>query len=128
MWRFLILSLVLPFSGCADETVSGYADPGATYVLTEIAGQAFEARASISFPEEGRALGEAPCNRWSAEQTAPYPWLTLGPIAATRRACTAMTEEQAFFDALATMTLVEVQGETLILSNEDGAEMVFRAE
>ncbi|NNE81738.1 MAG: META domain-containing protein [Silicimonas sp.] len=128
MWRVLVLSLVLPFAGCADETVSGYADPDAVYVLAEIDGKAFDARASISFPETGRAFGEAPCNRWSADQTAPYPWLALGPIAATRRACLAMADEQVFFAALADMTLVEVQGDTLILSSEDGTEMIFRAE
>ena len=128
MWRLLMTSLVLPFSGCADETVSGYADPAAVYLLAEIDGEAFGSRASMSFPEEGQATGEAPCNRWSAAQSAPYPWLELGPIAATRRACPALEDERRFFEALAEMTLVEVQGDVLILSNDDGREMTFQAE
>ena len=128
MWRVILVSLSLPFAGCADETISGYADPLATYRLLEIDGARFGSSASIAFPEEGKAAGEAPCNRWLADQTAPYPWISLGPIAATRRACPDLADEQIFFESLAEMTLVEVQGGVLILSNEDGREMSFRAE
>ena len=128
MWRFLILAFTLPFAGCADETISGYADPNAVYHLQEIDGAPFQATATISFPETGRAMGRAPCNAWSAEQSAPYPWLKLGPIAATRRACLDLEAEGVFFAALSAMTLAEVQGDVLILSDEDGRTMVFRAE
>ena len=128
MLRFLFLALTLPFLGCADETVSGYADPTAVYRLVEIDGVAFAARATISFPEEGRIVGEAPCNRWSAGQDAPYPWFAPGPIAATRRACPELEAETRFFEALGRMSLAEVQGPILILSSDDGLEMVFRVE
>ena len=97
-------------------------------MLTEIDGQAFPARASIAFPEPGRAAGEAPCNSWSAEQTAPYPWLELGPIASTRMACPDLGQESIFFQSLEAMTLAEVQGPILILSNDAGLEMVFRTQ
>ncbi|MCG6883459.1 MAG: META domain-containing protein [Silicimonas sp.] len=121
---------LLPFLsiGCADETISGYANPDATYRLTELSGTPFEALATISFPEEGRAAGQAPCNAWSAEQAVPYPWISLGPIAATRRACPELAKEQAFFEALGRVTLAEVQGGVLILSDDHGVVMVFEAE
>lgn len=128
MLRPALLALVLPIVGCADETISGYADPGATYRLIEIAGETFDARATITFPEEGRVAGEAPCNRWSAAQSVPYPWFALGPIAATRRACPALEAERRFFAMLSEMTLVEVQGPVLILSDDDGRAMVFEVE
>ena len=127
MFRMLAL-LALPFAACSDETISGYADPDATYRLIEIEGAPFVARATMRFPEAGRLEGEAPCNRWSAEQTAPYPWFAPGPIAVTRRACPDLETESAFLTALAGMTLAEVQGPVLILSNENGGEMVFEAE
>ena len=126
--RFLFLGMTLSFLGCADETVSGYADPAAVYRLKEIGGEAFAARATITFPEEGQIVGEAPCNRWSAGQSAPYPWFDPGPIAATKRACADLVAETRFFQVLAAMTLAEVQGPVLILSNDDGVQMVFRAE
>ncbi len=130
--QFIMKSLwilaLLPLSACADETISGYADTGATYRLTHIGEAIFTADATITFPKQGVARGKAPCNTWSATQTAPYPWLSLGPIARTERACPALAAEQTFFDALTTMTLAEVQGATLILSNDAGVEMVFSAE
>ena len=128
MVRFALPLFALSFLGCADETVSGYADPAASYRLVEIEGQAFAARATITFPEEGRVAGEAPCNRWSAVQAVPYPWFELGPIAATKRACSALEDEGRFFAMLSAMTLAEVQGPVLILSDDDGREMVFEAE
>ena len=98
------------------------------YRLQSIDGVDFAARATIAFPEEGRVTGDAPCNAWSADQGVPYPWFELGPIAVTRRACLALAEETLFFEALGQMTLAEVQGATLILTNDAGREMVFLAE
>lgn len=126
--RFFSTLFILGLLGCADETISGYADPEAAYRLVEIDGTEFSARATIAFLEEGTASGEAPCNAWSATQSVPYPWFELGPIAATKRACSDLSEEARFFDALGQMTLVEVQGPILILTNDDGREMVFKAE
>lgn len=123
--RALAILLVLGY--CSDETVSGYADPEATYHLSEIDGVAFTSAATIAFPEEGRVQGMTPCNTWSAEQGAPYPWFELGTVAATKRACPDLEEETAFLTALSEMAFAEVQGPVLILSNDDGREMVFQA-
>lgn len=121
--------LLLPFFfvlACSDETISGFADPSATYRLDELNGEAFDANATIRFPRQGVAEGDGPCNRWSAEQTVPYPWIELGPIAATRRACPELEAETSFFMALEKASLAEVVGPVLILSGDD-VEMVFRA-
>jgi heat shock protein HslJ len=42
-------------------------------------------------------------------------------------ACPEMVAETAFFEALDDMTLSEASGDTLILSNSDGRQMVFVA-
>ena len=55
-----------------------------------------------------------------------YPWFELGLMRATRMACGDLPAEREFFAMLATMTLAEVSGDVLILSNPDGAEMVFQ--
>ena len=126
--RRLALLAVLLLAQCGpDETISGYADPGAVYVLEEIDDAPFPARATISFPEEGRVAGDAPCNAYLGKQTAPYPWFEIGQIAATERACADLAAERDFLSALPEMSLAEVQGGILILSNDDGREMVFRA-
>lgn len=114
-------------TACKDETISGYANPDTRWALVELDGVPFPANATISFPEKGRIAGQAPCNSYSGTQTAPYPWFETGPIAATRRACPDLAAESAFFEALAQVRIAEVSGDTLILSNEDGRELVFKA-
>ena len=127
MFKPATVALLFALPNCAgDETISGYADTTATYALSDIAGTAFIARAAIRFPTEGRIEGQGPCNAFSAAQTVPYPWFDAGAIMATRRACPDLPAETEFFAALSEMTLAEVQGDVLILSNEDGREMTFR--
>lgn len=122
---FLIPAATLLLSACKDETISGYADAGAVWSLVELDGTAFPASATLSFPEKGRIAGQAPCNTYSGTQTAPYPWFETGPILSTKRACPDLNAETAFFAALSVMSIAEVSGGTLILSNEAGREMVF---
>lgn len=114
-------------SACKDETISGYADPEAVWELTELNGTSFEARATMSFPEQGKITGQAPCNRYFGAQKAPYPWFETGPIAATKMACPDLEAETQFFAALEKMNQSEALGSTLILSNDKGDEMVFKA-
>lgn len=126
--KCLLLIALAALAACKDETLTGYGAAGQTWVLHSIDGAPFTQRATIAFPEEGRITGDAPCNSYFARQTLPYPWFKAEGIGATKRACPALAAEQAYFDALARMTLAEVAGATLILSTEAGDEMVFRAD
>lgn len=119
---FLYLSACFP-----DESISGFVDPTSVYQLVKVDGVSFEATATISFPDTGKVEGQAPCNRYFAAQTEPYPWFALDGIGATRMACPDLSAETAFFAALEDMTLAEVSGDTLILSNTNGRQMVFNA-
>lgn len=110
-----------------DETVSRHTDGVTAFALQSIDGTAFKGSATIDISESGKIAGRAPCNSYFASQTAPYPWLALGPIGSTKMACPDLAQEGQFFDALGAMTLVEVVGNTLILSNDTGREMVFQA-
>lgn len=124
----LICLLALSLLGyCKDETVSGYAGTKTTWLLQSINDAPFPARATLTFPEEGRIAGQAPCNRYFAAQTVPYPWFEIGPIGSTKRACPDLDAEAKFFQAMSTMTLAEVAGDTLILSTQEGGQMVFKA-
>ncbi len=124
----ILLPLVLLIPACKDETVSGYAAPGAVYVLAELDGAPFPARATLTLPEAGHVAGEGPCNSYAARQTLPLPWFGLKAMSVTERGCPELAAEGMFFDALQSMTLAEVSGQVMILSNDAGREMVFRAE
>ena len=124
----LWLTLPILLAACLkDETASGRADPRAVYALREWNAQAFSGTATISFPEPGRIAGDAPCNRFFANLTVPYPWFAIDRIGTTRRACPEAQTENEFFKALRSASLVEVSGPVLILSNDEGLQMVFRA-
>lgn len=125
-----LLTLMAVFTLAAyapDESISKFVDPVAEYHLIELDGAPFTGRATIQFSEEGRVNGQAPCNRYFATQSVPYPWFALEGIGATRMACPDLDLESAFFEALEGMTLAEVAGDTLILSNSAGRQMVFEA-
>jgi len=112
----------------ADETVAGYAPDGVNWRLIELSGDPFPATATLQLLAKGKVTGAGPCNRFSARQTAPYPWFALTAIAATKRACPDLELEAEFFGALETMTLSEVSGTLLILTDDAGDQMVFEAE
>ena len=126
--RLVLAVMALSVLGyCKDETVTGYGGAEAVWHLESLDGAAFPARATLMFPAEGELAGEAPCNTYSGRQTVPYPWFAAEAVAATKRACPKLAEEALYLTALAEMTLVEVLGGVMILSNDAGREMVFRA-
>ncbi len=127
--RYLTLSLLLPLAGCyGDETTRAYGAADKVWRLSELNGAPFTANATITFPQEGRLAGDAPCNSYSATLEVPYPWFETGPITATKRACPDLAAESAFFETLTRATLSEVLGDVLILSDPNGPLMVFNAD
>jgi heat shock protein HslJ len=122
---FLILAMTM--TACqADETISGYSDTDAVWQLTEINGQAPKSTVTLTFPEQGKIAGRAPCNRYFGTQTKPLPWFETGPIASTKMACPHLEEETQYFQALEQSTLAEVSKTTLILSNDTGPILTFK--
>ena len=122
----LFLAAPLALAACTqDQTASAFIDKDAIYQLAELDGRPFGARATISFPEAGVISGQAPCNSYSAQQDAPYPWFDIGVMRSTRRACENMRAEQHFLGALGSMTLIEANGDIVILRNDAKREMIF---
>jgi heat shock protein HslJ len=126
--RVLLICLALiTLAGCKyDESVSGYTASSTVWSLTELDGEVFTPRATIAFPEKGKVSGTGPCNSFSASQTVPLPWIEIRNLVSTKMACPDLSMETVFFSALGDMSLAEVAGNVMILSNESGREMVFR--
>ena len=123
----LTLPFVALFQCDRDETVAAYGAADRAWALHEVDGQPYEASALLQFPEEGRIAGNAPCNSYQGVLSAPYPWFEIKDLTATRAACAGLEAEGFYFAALMAMTQSEVSGDVLILRNEDGQEMVFKA-
>jgi len=123
---------LLPFlaliGGCfADEGLTGYA-PGRWHLVQNGGADPSAATQAITLDLSTRGLisGRGPCNAYSAPQTAPYPWFAPGPVTSTHRACPGLAAEQAYLAALSQMSLAEVSGPVLILSNDAGETLEFR--
>ncbi|KZY51938.1 META domain-containing protein [Sulfitobacter sp. KE29] len=128
MRSFLILAALSALPQCqGDETVRAYGAGDKTWHLVKLDGKPFDARATLTFPETGKIAGLAPCNAYSAAMTVPYPWFDTGHIAVTRRACPDLAGETAFLDALTEVTISDVLGDTMILSDDSGERLVFKA-
>ena len=124
----LALSAVLALINCrGDETLTAYGAAQTDWQLVQIDGKAFDADATLRFGADGAVTGSAPCNTLRGVQAAPYPWFALEQAAFSRRACPDLPLEQAMMSALNAMTLAETGPGTLLLSNDAGREMLFRA-
>ena len=121
--------LLVALTACAgDETLSAYGAAGKTWRLSQIDGAPFSAAATLEFPAPGKIAGQAPCNAYRAETTAPYPWFDTTGLSSTRKVYPELLEETRFLEALQTMGEAEVTGDVLILRNGSGREMLFRAD
>ena len=132
MKNFLPFVLCASLTACtADETITAYGAGDRFWRVIEINGAAFEPTATISFAAAGTVTGKAPCNTFTARQMAPYPWIELGPIAATKRACPNLAQEAMFFETLSAVNTAHVLGDTMILTavteGETTAQMVLKA-
>jgi heat shock protein HslJ len=128
MKQAMLLLASLMLNACyGDETVRAYGAADKVWTLIELRDTKFAATATLTFLEKGRIAGKAPCNSFNASQDAPYPWFNAGPIASTRMACPELAAENAYFEALSEVTLSEVLGDTLILSNDDGVLLTFKS-
>ena len=124
----LILLAILAFTVFQpDETVRRYGGASPTWHLETLNDAAFEAEATLTFPSRNIVAGSGPCNAFRSTNTTPYPWIELGPIAATRRACPALDAEAAYFEALKAARVVVIEGKTLTLSDEEKPLAMFKA-
>ena len=126
--RLTLCAAAVALSACqGDETVTAYGGAGKTWVLREIDNAPFTARTTLTFPEPGQITGQGPCNGYSATLRVPYPWFDAENLISTKTACPDLAQETVYFQSLDAMSLIEVLGDVMLLSNEAGRQMVFKA-
>lgn len=128
MPALIILAIVLALTmGGPDETLRRYGAAERVWHLVSLNGTPVETTATITFPRRYQITGQGPCNIYNSTNTTPYPWIALGPIVATKRACPELQIEAAFFRALSAASIVVIDGDSLTLSTEDATLMIFKA-
>lgn len=96
-------------------------------IRTPVQGTALTA----TFGTDGSVTGSTGCNRFKGPYEESGARLKIGPLAATRRACTgpdgAASQEQAYLDALQSVVRYERSGSKLTLFNAKGQMAVTLA-
>ena len=119
-------AILLLLCACSqDESIRAYGARDDAFALGSVNGQDINASMTVSFPRPWRIAVEGPCNTFSGVQSAPYPWIAVGPLTVTRRICPQLAQETALIAALRRMTVAVVEEFSLTLSNDDGERMVF---
>ncbi len=86
---------------------------------------------TMIFGEDGSLSGSSGCNNYNGSYTLDGDKITIGPLAATRMACSepagVMEQEAQFWAALATAATYRIEGKRLALRTQDGALAVDAA-
>jgi heat shock protein HslJ len=95
-----------------------------------VTGLVADSTLTLEFGADGRASGNAGCNRFTTTYTVDRDQLSFGNTAVTRRMCAdegVMQQEQAYLAALAQVRVQRMEGGELELRAEDGAlQAIFR--
>jgi heat shock protein HslJ len=92
-------------------------------VLQDLAGTPAlpNVKATLAFPEAGRAAGNASCNRFTGSAEISGDTLKFGMLASTRMACAdeaVNSQETQYLKALAAAKRFELQDSTLLIYEE----------
>jgi len=125
MSRALAALAALALAGCATPPPPAAAPSaeGATWMLSRLGEEAVTAPVSFTVTGE-RVAGFGPCNRYFGAYRRDGAALSVGPIAATRRACADLALEERYFAALTDVTGAAVEGDTLTLRDDGGAALM----
>ena len=113
---FLLLFLV---AACATRDTAASLD-GTSWTLTT------SSAITLRFAD-GSATGSGGCNQYRATYTQSGSSLTLGPVAATKRACVdpeGNRRETEYFDALSRVTSFTISGDRLTLRDAAGTAVL----
>lgn len=122
MRQAVLLALGLALTACNNAPYGG---PAQIWTLKALNGTPFTAPTTLTFSNSDKFSGQGPCNQYFGAFKGPYPAFNTGLLSSTRRVCPELGVETLFFEALQTVTIARVDGNTLVLSGPDATEMIF---
>ncbi|SMP17701.1 META domain-containing protein [Shimia sagamensis] len=124
---FLAVTAILGLAACdPTDTLTKHGGMNYDWQLSEVDGAPVDYSAVVAFGPHGSVNGMGPCNGFSGSQRKPYPWIAIQVDFVEELYCSDIDDEEAFLTSMMEMTLVEVSGDRLLMSNDAGREMAFR--
>lgn len=93
--------------------------------LRSLSGADVTAEITLSLGGDGALHGKAPCNRYFGKNAAQLPKVQIDGLGSTRMACPELDLEGRYLEALQSVHLAEITGESLILSGDKGVTLEF---
>jgi heat shock protein HslJ len=137
-----VLSMSIALGGCmadkkpaqASATAPSSTPPpkltGTQWTLEDLGGKPVIAssRATLTFPEDGRAAGNGSCNRFTGTVDITGSTIKFGPLAATRMMCdpASTNQESEYLKALAGAEKYEVQNRLTLYLYVHGLQQPLR--
>ncbi len=126
--RQILPVALLAVAACSPlpDTVGEAAPAGTLWRLETVNDAPAPYAASLRLLRNDRVVGITACGPFTAEQTAPLPWLDLGAFDPETPGCDD-PGAAAFHAALKSMDFAEVLEDRMLLSNAAGQSLFFRA-
>jgi heat shock protein HslJ len=124
------MGILTLLGGCKPEPVGGdLANTYWTLSAAKLDGKTIQfpkaADVNLAFAE-GKFSGKGPCNSYFGEYFTKDATIDLGEIGATKRACSELEQENAFFSLLSKAETYSIKGDKLELSGPNGQLQFFR--
>lgn len=126
----VVLLACQPFAGSEASGATDKTSPAATHLvgiwMIEQIGERDvidDNRLRIQFTDTGKINGHSSCNRFFGEYVHTESELDIKPLGSTRMMClpTLMEQEQRLLEQLQGARQAQIEGDYLILKDEDGA-------
>ena len=126
--RPILPAALLALAACSPlpDTVGEAAPAGTVWRLETVNNAPAPFAASLRLLKNDRVFGSTACGPFTAEQTAPLPWLEFAAFDPETPGCDD-PGAAAFYAALKSMDFAEVLEDRMLLSNAAGETMFFRA-
>jgi len=127
--RLTLPAALLALAACSPlpDTVGEAAPAGTMWRLETVNDAPAPYAASLRLMKNDRVWGITACGPFSAQQTAPLPWLEFAEFAPETPGCDD-PGAAAFYAALKSMDFAEVFENRMLLSNAAGQNLFFRAD
>ncbi len=127
--RLTLPAALLALAACSPlpDTVGEAAPAGTMWRLETVNDAPAPYAASLRLLKNDRVWGITECGAFTAEQTAPLPWLEFAAFAPETPSCND-PGAAAFYAALRSMDFAEVLENRLLLSNAAGESLFFLAD